>query len=144
MTKNIPNESIVKSLVKVCIKFKTWAQKRDPSYLSIVRGRKEFKEEFCTFHLGLPRRGGNTTTALELLKAIEDSVFITLPSYVEDIQHRVPSSGIADSSLERCFSVTKIKGLKASAVVVDLASMMSEAQIKKVYSINSECFFFFG
>jgi len=122
-----------------------WIKQRNNSKLwaEIKRGNDliPYKKEFCSIVLNLSRRAGNTTLALKLFRAIDDS-FLAFPNLHQSNDSRVRS--LDQKRILTPRSIDRIRGMKGSVMIVDTASCISEAQMSKLYSSAVDYFILLG
>jgi hypothetical protein len=123
-----------------------WIKKRNTEELigefCLPRGylsREEFRKEFCTLHWSMPRGSGNTTLALMILHYYSNSIFITvtrdMATHLNIINRQILSIKQYESSF---------RGIRADAVIVDMAKYMNLRDLEKIYLIDSEIFVLIG
>jgi adenylate kinase family enzyme len=97
----------------------------------------QFRKEFLTVSVNLPRRMGNTTIALELLKKHKKSIYVA-PTI--DMIRDTMFTEFKD----RVFSVLNkdFMGKKIDIVIVDPATYCK--QLDNVYSIDAKWYIFLG
>lgn len=106
---------------------------------------ENFKKEFRTFSLRLPRRMGNTSIAIKLLDAFENSFLIanTMQS-VNNIKSNYKE--IFKKHRERILTrhtFSKIMGSEKNfLIIVDETSSIDAATIKDIFKIDSDFYIF--
>ena len=141
----IPSKKIIDDLFNTIQAFIRRNQLRDRKEEFYIRKKKEdiisFREEFCTFRVGLPRRAGNTTLAIKLFKKYPDSLYIASAKWALS-DERFNSLSKKDSKRLLSYKSRDLIGQSASVVIVDTAHMMTHWEKQQVYSIHSDIFIF--
>ena len=143
----MPNRKMLKDLFNVVIYFLKWIKTRDKRN-SFYRDRKAtdavaFRKDFCTLRIGLPRRSGNTTLGLRILRSNPKALFFTNNlHYAKDVKNSLSKGDLRD----RVFSKNSndYVGMDVSLVIVDIATFLTERELEKIYSINCDAFILLG
>ena len=94
-----------------------------------------FLKEFCTVKVGGPRRSGHSTAAQELIRRFgKENVIVVVPNLDMGAQYDVPYKA-SPRSLAGC-----VRGLgPVKAVIIDVVSVISKAQLDEVYRTCEPC-----
>ena len=142
----IPGKKIIEDLFNTIQSFIRRNRLRDKKEDFYKQKKKEdlitFREEFCTFHIGLPRRAGNTTLAIKLFKEYPESLYIAQTEWALNDDRLNAISKKDSRRLLSYKSSQKFVGLSASVVIVDVARYMTVLEKQRVYSIDSDIFIF--
>ena len=132
-----PNKNVVSSLFKV-IREILKISRNVPESIKENIPEIEFKKEFLTVKIQIPRGLGNTTIAKMLMKESKSSAYITGPYWKNmDTEFR-----------GRCFSVrnywNNLRGRKVDVLIIDCASCISNQDIEDVYRVTANNYVFLG
>lgn len=109
-----------------------------------------FKKEFCTLKISFPRRFGNTTLALELLRLFPKAVLLTPTSQsTNNAKSKAPNLSnrifqIKNYSASKIFqtNLSDITIKNPSVVILDTTTSFEQHTINAIYTLNSNMFVF--
>jgi hypothetical protein len=104
----------------------------------------DFKKEFLTIKLGLPRRSGKTTIAVALLTRFQDALLIVANSTLQrELRRRLIELSI-DPERTVIYDWRHILGRSAQYVIIDDASHVSREMMDAAYYVNAKFFILLG
>jgi len=104
---------------------------------------ESYKRELCTIKLALPRRSGNTTIAVSLLKKIPDSILIIRDRVTE--RNIIRNFHLRDMPPSRFRIVDfSLRGDHFNYIIVDGASYMEQQKIDFMYQALNGIFILLG
>lgn len=132
-----PSPVLLNDLVKIVDKFIRKIRKdRKSSPLKDMRGtlsRKDYYTQHGSLTIGLPRRNGNTTLALKLLKKYPKSIYITCNRSM--MEEAAKQYGVEKN---RVFSITRrdiglVMPSGTDIVITEALSWAKESDISRMY-----------
>ena len=124
---------------------------KDPAFIQSRASMDDlhWKKELATVKIQLPRRGGNTTVAIKLLKFLKKSICLT---YDEGSARNMGKQceAISEITLDRetrvCSvnSLNNLRGKKFEVIIVDTTFMIPEKKISEIYKLNALIYVFLG
>jgi hypothetical protein len=104
---------------------------------------ESYKKELCTIKVALPRRSGNTTIAVSLLKKLPDSILIVHNRITErDIIHNFHLTDMSPSRIR--IIDYNLRGTHFGYTIVDGASYMEQQKIDYMYQALNGIFILLG
>lgn len=98
------------------------------------RQRLAFLKEYCTVKVGGPRRSGHSTCAKELIRRFgKENVIVVVPRIDMWASDRLPNLTSPRNIL------TRVRGVCAQAVVVDVAGVITGAEMDGIYRACGPC-----
>ena len=104
---------------------------------------ESYKKELCTIKVALPRRSGNTTIAVSLLRKIPDSILIVRDRVTERNLIRVFNLTDIPPSRIRIIDYN-LRGTRFGYTIVDGASCMEQQKIDYMYQALNGIFILLG
>ena len=133
-----PNRNITNSLFK-SIKDLIEISKHAPEDLRKSMSDREFKKDFATIRIQMPRRLGNTTLAKKLLEDSKSTVYVTAASNCKELDREYRG---------RCFSLInldrRLRGVDFDILIADCASCIPDKDIDTIYNMPAKIFVFLG
>lgn len=134
-------EKIVDDSFNLIKKIRTEILKKQKIFNLTSMSNIQYRKEFATIRLTLPRRMGNTTLALKCFKYFKDSVLIVCNINMKN--NLLSYNKSLKSKINRISTPGTIKsGYKVKTVIVDTASWILD--LDTIYKIEADLYILLG